>query len=82
MLDLVAALGETTAIGPVLPKLRDRMLDSAEGRRVLKTRPRINTRSVDMQKLALLPENTLGHTYVKWLERCEVTPDSREPDET
>jgi len=45
----------------------------------LKDRPRINTQTVDMNKLALLPENTFGRAYITWLERCGVTPDSREP---
>ncbi|THH08930.1 hypothetical protein EW145_g2375 [Phellinidium pouzarii] len=76
--DMVAALGETTA-GPFLPFLRERMLESAEGRRILKQRPRINTRTVDMSALAALPENTFGRSYVSWLEHCNVTPDSREP---
>lgn len=75
---MVAALGETTA-GPVLPRLLDHMLESAEGRRILKVRPRINTSTVDLAALARLPENTFGHTYVTWLERCGVTPDTREP---
>ena len=75
---MVAALGETTA-GPVLPRLLDHMLESAEGRRILKERPRINTNTVDMAALARLPENTFGHTYVTWLERCGVTPDTRDP---
>jgi ubiquinone biosynthesis protein COQ4 len=77
-IDMVAALGETTA-GPVLPRLLDHMLESAEGRRILKERPRINTSTIDMAALARLPENTFGHTYVTWLERCGVTPDTRDP---
>ena len=76
--DMVAALGETTA-GPVLPRLLDHLLGSAEGRRILKERPRINTSTIDMEALARLPENTFGHTYVTWLERCGVTPDTRDP---
>ncbi|KAH8991174.1 ubiquinone biosynthesis protein COQ4 mitochondrial [Lactarius akahatsu] len=76
--DMVAALGETTA-GPVLPYLLDNMLASEEGRRILKERPRINTSTVDMAALARLPENTFGHAYVTWLERCGVTPDTRDP---
>ena len=75
---MVAAFGETTA-GPVLPHLLDNMLESEEGRRILKERPRINTSTVDMAALARLPENTFGHTYVTWLERCGVTPDTRDP---
>ena len=77
-IDMVAAIGDLTA-GPVLPRLRDIMLASAEGRRIMKERPRINTDTVDMAKLAALPEGTLGHSYVTWLERCGVTPDTREP---
>ncbi|KAI0067233.1 Coq4-domain-containing protein [Artomyces pyxidatus] len=76
--DMVAALGETTA-GLALPRLRDRMLESEEGRRILKERPRINSNTIDMNKLAQLPEGTFGHSYVTWLERCGVTPDTREP---
>src|SRR5260221_8704064 len=77
--DMVAAVGETTAAGPVLPRLLDHMLESEEGRRILKERPRINTNSIDMAALARLPENTFGRTYVTWLERCGVTPDTRGP---
>ncbi|KAE9390489.1 Coq4-domain-containing protein [Gymnopus androsaceus JB14] len=76
--DLIAALGETTA-GPALPRLRDIMLASPEARQILKDRPRINTRTVDLNALAHLPEGTWGRTYKTWLERTGVTPDSREP---
>ncbi|KAJ6544993.1 ubiquinone biosynthesis protein COQ4, mitochondrial [Mycena vulgaris] len=76
--DMVAALGETTA-GPSLPRLRDIMLESPEGRQILKDRPRINSTTVDMARLAQCPEGTLGRAYVTWLERCGVTPDTREP---
>lgn len=75
---MVAALGETTA-GPSLPRLRDIMLESAEGRKVLKTRPRVNSTTIDMNQLAEYPEGSFGRAYVTWLERCGVTPDSREP---
>ena len=68
---MVAALGDLTSC-PVVPRLRDAMLDSAEGRQILKDRPRINSDTVDMNKLALLPEGTFGNAYVTWLERCNV----------
>lgn len=77
-IDMVAAIGDLTA-APVLPRLREIMLASAEGRCILKERPRISTDTVDMMKLASLPEGTLGNAYVTWLERCGVTPDTREP---
>lgn len=79
--DMVAALGETTA-GPSLSLLRDRMLESAEGRRILKGRPRVNSTTVDMNELAHYPEGSFGRAYVTWLERCGVTPDTREPVST
>ena len=76
--DMIAALGETTA-GPSLTRLRDLMLDSAEGRRILKERPRVNSDTINMDRLAQYSEGTFGRAYVTWLERCGVTPDTREP---
>ncbi|KAL0953293.1 hypothetical protein HGRIS_004542 [Hohenbuehelia grisea] len=76
--DMVAALAETTA-GPSLPRLRDIMLESAEGRQILKDRPRVNSATVDMDQLAKYPQGSFGLAYVTWLERCGVTPDTREP---
>lgn len=75
---MIAALGDLTS-GPVLPRLRDRMLESPEGRQILKDRPKVNSKTVDMDKLSLLPENSFGRAYITWLERCGVTPDTREP---
>lgn len=75
---MVAALGETTA-GPSLPRLRDIMLESSEGRKILKDRPRVNSQTIDMGELAQYPEGSFGRAYVTWLERCGVTPDTREP---
>jgi len=75
---MIAALGETTA-GSSLPSLRDLMLESPEGRRILKDRPRVNSSTIDMNKLAQYPDGSFGRAYVTWLERCGVTPDTREP---
>lgn len=75
---MVAALGETTA-GSSLPRLRDMMLDSPEGRRILKNRPRISSKTLDLPRLQALPDGTFGREYIRWLEACNVTPDSREP---
>lgn len=76
--DMIAALAETTA-GPSLPRLRDTMLESAEGRKILRERPRVNSSTISMNELAQYPEGTFGRAYVTWLERCGVTPDTREP---
>ena len=76
--DMIAALGETTG-APALPRLREQMLGSVEGRRILRERPRINSETVDMERLSRLPQGTFGRAYMSWLDRCGVTPDSREP---
>jgi ubiquinone biosynthesis protein Coq4 len=76
--DMIAALAETTA-GPSLPHLRDTMLDSVEGRKILRERPRVNSHTISMNDLAQYSEGTFGRAYVTWLERCGVTPDTREP---
>ena len=75
---MVATLAETTA-GPSLPRLRDIMLKSEEGRQILKERPRINTNTVDMDALDKMPEGSFGKSYVTWLHRCGVTQDTRAP---
>jgi len=80
-LDMVAALGETTA-GPSLPRLRDIMLESSEGRKILKDRPKVNSSTIDLRTLAQYPEGSFGRAYITWLERCGVTPDTREPVRT
>jgi ubiquinone biosynthesis protein COQ4 len=77
-IDMIAALGETTA-GSSLSCLRDLMLESSEGRGVLRDRPRVNSSTIDMNKLAQYPDGSFGRAYVTWLERCGVTPDTREP---
>ncbi|KZT56941.1 putative COQ4 protein, responsible for restoring ubiquinone biosynthesis, partial [Calocera cornea HHB12733] len=76
--DMVAALGETTG-HCALPGLLDQMLSSPEGRRVLKDRPRVNTHTISLDALRALPDNTFGKTYVNWLDRTGVTPDTRTP---
>ncbi len=77
--DLVAAFGEATAQSYFITWLRDCMLRSPTGRRILRDRPRISSHSLSLAKLRQLAPNTLGHAYVAWLEREHVTPDTRRP---
>lgn len=44
------------------------MENSLEGLEILKQRPRINTKTVDINRLRKYPEGTLGKTYVNFLE--------------
>jgi ubiquinone biosynthesis protein Coq4 len=74
--DMIALLSELSG-EPMLPKLRDMMALSQEGRALLLERPIINTKSVDMNYLEGLPESTFGKQYWNWLKWCNVGPDTR-----
>ncbi|CAA3032875.1 Ubiquinone biosynthesis COQ4, mitochondrial [Olea europaea subsp. europaea] len=77
--DMVAVLGETTS-NRQLPKMRDALLKGdEEGRRLLRERPRLNTETIDLNKLRGMQEGSFGRAYVAWLERCGVSPDTRDP---
>ncbi|XP_076054367.1 coenzyme Q4 [Oratosquilla oratoria] len=76
--DMVAVLGETASFA-VLPRLYQRMKDDPEGQEVLLEKPRINSKTINLQALSELPEGSLGHAYVKFLKDNKVTPDSRLP---
>lgn len=76
--DMIAVLSETTA-GPFLSSLRNKMRATPSGRSILRERPRITEESVDLARLAEMPEGSLGRAYVSWLKRNKVTPDTRDP---
>ncbi|KAK6518870.1 Ubiquinone biosynthesis protein [Arthrobotrys megalospora] len=75
--DLIALLGETTAQPYFIYRLRDTMLRHPTGRRILRDRPRITSQSLSLPYLRSLPPNTIGATYVSWLDREGVSPDTR-----
>jgi ubiquinone biosynthesis protein COQ4 len=75
--DLIAACGEATAVPYFIYRLRDAMLADATGRRILRDRPRITSKSLDLERLRGLPEGTVGRGYVQWLDREGVSPDTR-----
>ncbi|KAK6334272.1 Ubiquinone biosynthesis protein [Orbilia blumenaviensis] len=75
--DLIALLGETTAQPYFIYRLRDTMLKHPTGRRILRDRPRITSQSLSLPYLRSLPSNTIGATYVSWLDREGVSPDTR-----
>ncbi|KAI1007023.1 Ubiquinone biosynthesis protein [Podosphaera aphanis] len=76
--DLVAALGEVTASPYFIDRLRDVMLSSSTGRRILRERPRISSATLDMPAIRRLPPNTVGRCYAAWLDREKVSPDTRD----
>ncbi|XP_051907770.1 ubiquinone biosynthesis protein COQ4 homolog, mitochondrial isoform X1 [Hippocampus zosterae] len=74
--DMVAVLGETTGHLALL-NLRDRMRNDPEGYRILTERPKIRLSTLDLEKMASLPEGSFGREYIRFLEDNHVTPDSR-----
>lgn len=76
--DLIAALGEATATPYFIYRLRDAMLASPTGRRILRDRPRMTSQTLSMPYLRALPENTVGRAYADWLDREGVSPDTRD----
>ncbi|OTB17026.1 hypothetical protein K445DRAFT_74282 [Daldinia sp. EC12] len=75
--DMIAALGEATASPYFIERLRRAMLASPTGRRILRDRPRITSSSLNLPRLRSLAANTVGGTYVAWLDREGVSPDTR-----
>ncbi|KAL2209262.1 coenzyme Q biosynthesis protein Coq4 [Sarocladium strictum] len=75
--DLIAALGESTATPYFIYRLRDAMLASPTGRRILRQRPRLNSKTLNVTYLRSLPENSVGRAYIDWLDREGVSPDTR-----
>ena len=65
--------------GLALPQLRDIMLQTDEGKRVLKDRPYVNSKTVDVVYLSQLPEGTFGRAFITFLDRCGITPDQTDP---
>ncbi|KAI7684821.1 hypothetical protein SSS_02318 [Sarcoptes scabiei] len=74
--DCVATFGETTGYY-ALKNIFNEMSCHPEGQIVLKDRPRINSKIIDLEKLAQLAPNTFGYNYYHFLKRNKITPDSR-----
>ncbi|KAI7866375.1 ubiquinone biosynthesis protein Coq4 [Spinellus fusiger] len=77
--DLIAALGETTGRRS-LAHIRDKMLESEGGRRILKERPSIHSNTIDFESLRkTCAPNTFGACYLTWLDNHGLSADSRSP---
>jgi ubiquinone biosynthesis protein COQ4 len=73
-LDLVFVLAESLN-GPHHSRLMARVHGDAEGRRLFADRPSIDSRTVDFDALARLPDGTLGREYVRFLRDNAIVPD-------
>lgn len=49
------------------------------GRQLLKTRPLINSQTVDIEALSRKPANTFGYAYWRFLKDNQVSPNTRAP---
>lgn len=49
-------------------EMLEKMRASEEGREILKLKPRINSSTVDLEKLKEYPDGTLGKAYSNFLE--------------
>ena len=76
--DMISAFGELTG-QPTLPIIHKKMLADPEGFDLLRDKPTVNSRTLDLNKLANLKENSFGREYVEFLKRNNITPDSRKP---
>lgn len=74
--DMIACLGETTGEEALQNVLRV-MQESEEGRQILSEKPRINTKTVNLNDLKNMPVDSFGFHYHKFLEDnvscCEVS---------
>ncbi|CAG2062085.1 unnamed protein product, partial [Timema podura] len=66
--DMIAVLGETAGQSAMKYMLR-KMEEHPEGQEILRKRPRINSRAVDLSKLKQMPEDTLGKMYWNFLNK-------------
>lgn len=65
--DMIACLGETTG-EDALHKILQVMQTSVEGQEILREKPRINTKTVNLNELKSLSPDTFGNHYYKFLE--------------
>ncbi len=64
---------------PFFPRFLARFATSADGDRLLRERPAIDSRSVDYDGLRALPADTLGGAYVRHLDDNGLDPDLFQP---
>jgi len=76
--DMLAAFGEVSGHS-ALCWMKKNMESDPVGRQILLERPRINTRTVDLNFLRTLEIGTFGKSYVTWLDENHASPDARLP---
>lgn len=64
---MIACLGETTGLD-TLQNVLQVMKNSPEGIQILTDKPRINSKTIDLDALGKLPVDTFGYAYKKFLD--------------
>lgn len=64
---MIACLGETTGVQS-LTQLLKVMRESSEGSQILLEKPRINSKTIDLNALGMLPKDSFGYWYKKFLD--------------
>lgn len=65
--DMIACLGETTG-EEAMHRILHAMETSVEGREILREKPRINTKTVNLEELKNMSPDSFGFHYFKFLE--------------
>lgn len=65
--DMIACLGETTGES-ALQNMLDQMKNNTEGQEIIANKPRINTKTIDLEELGKLREDQFGYQYYKFLK--------------
>lgn len=76
--DMVSVFGEITGY-PALRSLHRQMISDPVGSQILRERPFISTKTVDMDHLRSLPDGTFGKEYARFMDTCEISSDTRDP---
>lgn len=76
--DLVGIFGELTGDGYFIRRIRDQMLSDETGRRILRDRPRITSKSMPIDQLKKLPLNTVGRSIADWRIQHGMSADKRD----
>ncbi|CAF0727324.1 unnamed protein product [Didymodactylos carnosus] len=76
--DMISVFGETTG-SLALKYIQQKMILDPEGEQILRDRPIINSSTVDLEQLKMLPAGTLGKEYSNFLSKYTLTPDARRP---
>ena len=74
--DLLTVLTQVSSF-PNIDRLVAQMRATHEGRRLMAARPSINSRTIDLEALWALPDETFGKEWVRWLRANRVGPDGR-----